>query len=158
MGASLDIPQAERDLDERIAVLRRYRRMLEMQRERLQDYLVLLDTREIAVKEGNYLALEEYTVKEQHVIKGILAVQKCLKPLAEMYQKALPEGSRDIDELTSRLENLRQKVLVRNEESRALLKSHALNLKTELDSLKIPRSTKSVFAQNPEPRLIDVMT
>jgi len=126
-------------LSQRIAVLRRYRQMLELQRSRLQDYLDLLDTREAAVRRDDFDGLEAYTFLEAQVIKGIMDAQQCLEPLAVMYRQMVPEGSQDIDELQTRLESLRQKVLIRNEESRALLKRQMASLKSEIPSLSARR-------------------
>ena len=148
--------ELDAELSERIAVLRRYRRMLELQRSRLQDYLDLLDTREASVKRGDFDGLETYTLLEQQVIKGIMDVQACIEPLADMYIRMMPEGSQDIEELKSRLESLRQKVLIRNAEGRAILKQHMSKLKTEIDGLRIPQSTASVYVRSAVPQMVDL--
>ena len=109
MSDAVDVFALEEELDQRIAVLRRYRRMLELQRERLQEYLALIDTREQAVRAGDVDSLEQYTQAEQGVIKGIMAVQRCLDPLADLYRQAAPEGSPDIDELHVRLKGCGKK-------------------------------------------------
>lgn len=155
MGPALDIPVLERELDQRIAILRRYRKMLELQRQRFQDYLTLLDVREQAVKESAYEKLEDYAVQEQQVIKGILAVQKCIKPLAELYKKVVPEGAPEIDELSRRLKSLHKKVLARNEESRDILKVQADLLKAELNKIQTKGKRSSLY-NVPEPRILDI--
>ena len=157
MSDAVDIFAVEESLDQRIAVLRRYRRMLELQRERLQDYLVLIDTRENAVKAGDVDSLEQYTQAEQGVIKGIMAVQRCLEPLADLYRQAAPEGSPDIDELHVRLEGLRQKIIDRNEESMGLLKGQMDQLRLEINTIRVPRTMRSVYAQAAAPQLLNVM-
>ncbi len=157
MSDAVNIFQIEEELDQRIAVLRRYRRMLELQRDRLQDYLSLIDNREQAVQAGDVDRLAEYTQAEQGVVKGIMAIQKCLEPLAEMYRRAAPEGSPDIDELQGRLEGLRHRILARNEESMGMLKGQMDQLRHEITSLRIPRHAKSVFARSTEPQLLNVV-
>lgn len=156
MSTAYDVITLDRELDERIALLRRYRRMLELQRERLQVYMELLDTREAAVKAGDYSGLEEYTAREQQVVKGIVSVQQCIEPLAIMYKSAVPEGSPDVEELRDRLEHLRQKVLERNEESRAILKTHAEELRTQIAGLSFPPRPKSPFSGSEGARMIDI--
>lgn len=157
MGDAVDFMALEDGLDQRIAVLRRYRRMLELQRERLQDYLALIDTRERAVRAGDVDSLEQYTQAEQGVIKGIMAVQRCLEPLADMYRQAAPEGSPDIDELHERLEGLRRKILARNEESLGLLKGQMDQIRTEITGLRVPGAKRSVYAAVAEPQLLNVL-
>ena len=68
MSTAVDMVAREADLDQRIAILRRYRRMLELQRSHLQEYLALIDTRETAVRTGDVDKLENYTQLEQGVI------------------------------------------------------------------------------------------
>ena len=157
MSDAVDIFALDEALDQRIAILRRYRRMLELQRERLQDYLSLIDTREEAVRNGDVDRLGAYAQSEQDVVKGIMAVQKCLEPLAALYRKAAPEGSPDIDELHGRLEHLRGTILARNEESMGLLKGHMEQLRQEIKSLKLPQDRRSVYAAAAEPQLLNVV-
>lgn len=156
MGDFAGALNLDAELSERIAVLRRYRQMLELQRSRLQDYLNLLDTREAALKRSDFDGLETYTLLEQQVIKGIMDVQHCIDPLADMYIRLIPEGSQDIDELQLRLENLRQKVMLRNAEGRAILKQHMSALKTEIDSLRIPYNASSVYVRAAAPQMVDI--
>ena len=156
MSAAVDVIAMERELDERIALLRRYRRMLELQRQRLQAYMELLDTREKVIASGDYSGLEEYTAREQQVVKGIIAVQQCIEPLAVMYKNAMPEGSQDVDELRERLEHLRLKVLDRNQESREILKHHLEELRTQIADLNIPKMPNSPYANSEPPRMIDI--
>lgn len=156
MGDYGDSLVLDGEVAQRVAVLRRYRELLELQRGRLQDYLELLDTREAAVKRGDFDGLEQYTQMEQRVIKGIMEAQRCVEPLAELYRAAVPEGSRDIDELRQRLEGLRQKVLARNEEGRRLLQGHMAVLRAEIDSLRLPPDTRSVYARPAAPSLVDI--
>lgn len=155
MDTGVDIREKEQELDQRIALLRRYRRMMELQRERFQDYLDLLDTREAAIRSNSYESLEDYAVREQQVVKGIMSVQDCLQPLAEMYVRIFPEGSPDIDELVTRLDSLKHKVLARNAESLAFLKAQARKLKDELASVKQKTGPLPVFGAE-KPVLVDI--
>jgi len=157
MADVLDLYEFDEQLTKRITVLRRYRRMLELQRDRLQGYLHLIDQREDAIHLGDVNRLETYTQQEQQVLKGVMAVQRCLEPLAVMYRDAEPEGSPDIDELHDRLEALRLKILARNAESRSVLKMHMENLRQEISHLKIPRAPVAVFANAAMPQLVNVV-
>jgi hypothetical protein len=157
MSDAVDVIALEEGLGQRIAVLRRYRRMLELQRDRLQEYLALIDTREQAVRAGDVDSLERYAQAEQGVVKGIMAVQRCIEPLAELYRQAAPEGSPDIDELHGRLEALRGRILERNAESVGLLKDQMDRLKAEIGSLRVPAARRSVYAGTPEPQLLNVV-
>lgn len=138
-GMSGAVPGTEAELDRTIAILRRYRKLMESQRQGLQEYLGLLDARDRAVAEGRLEFLEEYARREQQVIQGIVSLQKCLEPLAEMYVRAVPGGSPDMDELAEGLERLRCKALARNGESLTMLRGHADRLRKELDGLRARR-------------------
>lgn len=120
--------------------------MMEHQRETLQNYLDLLDVRESAINSNNYEDLEEYTIREQQVVKSILEVQDCLVPLTELYRTVQPMGSPDLDELASHLDKLREQVLQRNQESRQILQNHAVSLKKELSLVRGKVLGRNVFS------------
>jgi len=149
--------EAMESLDQRIAVLQRYRRMLELQRDRLGQYLQVIDARELAVASGDFDGLEEYSCQEQEAVRGLLAVQDCLAPLQKMYQSLIPGGAPEIADLEQRLERLRQEILKRNAESRNLLRAHADALKLELGKIRAVQAPAAVFSQAASSKLLNVM-
>lgn len=158
MADSFDYGAAMEDLDQRVAVLRRYRRMLDLQKERLSSYLEVVDSREAALNSGAFEDFETYTVLEQEAVKGIQTVQRCLEPLKQLYLELHPEGSPDIAQLEDRLERLRLEVLRRNEQSRSALKTYAATLRTEITKLRARQAPVSIFAGAGGGSLIDVAT
>lgn len=158
MAETFDYGAAMEDLDQRVAVLRRYRKMLDLQKDKLSSYLEVVDSREAALQSGTFEDFETYTVLEQEAVKGIQTVQRCLEPLKQLYLELHPEGSPDIANLEARLERLRQEVLIRNEESRSALRTYAGSLRMELAKLRANKAPVSIFAGGGGGSLIDVAT
>ena len=158
MADTFDYGRAMEEIDQRVAVLRRYRSMLDLQKEKLSSYLHVVDSREAALAQGTFDDFETYTVLEQEAVKGIQTVQRCLAPLKLLYLELHPEGSPDIASMEDRLERLRQEVLRRNEESRMALKTYAASLKLEISKLRSTTVPQSLFASTRSGSLIDVAT
>jgi hypothetical protein len=155
-GDTFDYSTAMEEIDQRVISLKRYRRMLDLQREKLQGYLAVIDSREAALSVANYERLEEYTVLEQEAIKGLLTVQRCLEPLKVLYLQLNPGENKEVQSMESRLERLRQEVLQRNQESRALLRTQAQLLRTEISRVRSQKRPPSIFAGRHEPSFIDL--
>lgn len=154
--SGFDYQEALADIDQRVAILKRYRRMLDLQREKLQGYLAVIDSREASLSVAGYERLEEYTVLEQEAVRSIVTVQRCLEPLKNLYLELNPEGDRDIADMEQRLERLRVEVLARNSESRALLRGQAEALRLELTRVRSTRRPASVFARSSDALMVDV--
>ena len=149
MNNAFDYDKAMADIDQRIAVLRRYRHMLESQRKDLVSYLNVIDVRDHAVRDGDMEVLEACTVQEQNLVDSLLTLQQCVEPLRLLFQRVQPEGAPEIIELETRLTRLRDEILRRNDESTALLKAHAADLKLEISKLRatsVPENTWAASA------------
>lgn len=151
-----DYESAVADLDGRVAVIRRYRRLLELQKDRLDAYLRVIDHREAALAEGSFDNMETYTELEQDAIRGIMTVQRCIEPLKILYLELHPRGSEEIIALEARLERLRQEVIARNEASRLALRTQADVLKAELAKLRTRKQPASLFAGAGSATMVDI--
>ncbi len=147
---------SDRQIEERVALLKRFRQMLEIQRNKFREYLTVLEKQETAISDGNVDALEAQAVMEQQIVREILSVQKVVAPLDDMYQKAYPRRKEEITQLQSSLENLREQVLERNRLNRELLGRQRDELKTRIAALRIPKGTKSIYAKDKGPGMIDI--
>lgn len=148
------------ELDQRVAVLKRFRELLVAQREKFNSYLGLLDRQKDDIEASNMDALVSHVEIEQSIVADIHTFQRVIDPLEDMYRAAyrVEEIPADIPQIQSTIEDLRQEVLSRNEENRALLKQRMTMLRQELDGIRRPfRKTNSVYGnQGATTTMIDI--
>ena len=146
----MELTQAE--IDERTAILRRFRSLLEQQREKFREYLLVLESQSKVIQEENTQSLLAHTELEQQIASHIISLQKVIKPMEFMYQERVSNGygdAADIPILQADLERLQQQVLERNQSNRNLLKMHIGQIKERLSTVTNPyRHSKSVYAQS----------
>ena len=136
------------EIAERVAVLKRFRTLLEQQRLKFREYLTVLEKQEKSISDDNTDAILQHTELEESIIAEIFTIQKVIDPLEYMYANICtnPEGS-DIPHLKTDLDNLQQRVLEQNQKNRELLKTHITGLRQQIASLKRPYAHKeSVYA------------
>jgi len=144
---------SQEELNERVAMLRRFRSLLEQQRAKFQEYLTVLEKQQDSITTENPEALMAHTELEQQVVKNIANLQKVIVPMSKMCNKsALPnataEESQSINQIQNDLDDLQKKVLKQNEINRDLLREHIVQIKTQMDNFKNPyRNRTSVYAQ-----------
>lgn len=144
---------SQEELNERVAMLRRFRTLLEQQRAKFQEYLTVLEKQQTSIATENPEALIAHTELEQQVVKNIANLQKVIVPMSKMCKKsALPEASAEetqsITEIQTELDDLQKRVLKQNEINRDLLKEHIVQIKTQMNNFKNPyRNRASVYAQ-----------
>jgi flagellar biosynthesis/type III secretory pathway chaperone len=145
------------DYSERVATLHRLRDMLVQQRTKFQEYLEILDSEEAAIRNRDVDALEGYVQLETAVLAEINSFQKVIRPLESLYRWAYPDEESQIPPLRASLARLRDRVLERNEQNRALMRERIEELKREISELKLPKAKKSLYA-GVESRLVDITT
>jgi len=148
----------QKELDERVSVLKRFRELLVRQRDKFKDYMTVLDRQRTDIEKGDVDALVAHVEMEQGMVAEIFAVQKVIDPLEDMYRAAYkglePEG---LPELKESLSALKNEVVVRNTENRALLKQRMEMLRHEMMSINNPYSKrKSVYSGSSEPKALDI--
>jgi chromosome segregation ATPase len=140
-------------IDERVAILRRFRELLEAQRSKFNEYLTVLEKHSETIESENPEAILAHTELEQNIVGNIVTLQKVIKPIETMYHEinaATHENDSDIPALQADLERLQRQVLERNEQNRGLLKSHLVEIRKRLADIQNPyRSLKSVYASAP---------
>ena len=80
----MELTQAE--IDERAAILRRFRSLLEQQRDKFREYLLVLESQSKVIQEENTESLLAHTELEQQIASHIISLQKVIKPMELMYQ------------------------------------------------------------------------
>lgn len=140
----------DKQVAQRVAILKRFRALLDEQRSKFRAYLTVLEKQETMITEGNVDAIVEHTEMEQGIIAEIYTIQKVIEPLETMYKTVHPEHQDDeIPKLKTNLEKLRKDVLIQNEKNREMLKSHMLILRQKVVSLKNPYANRSsVYASD----------
>ena len=117
------------ELAERVAIVKRFRALLEKQRSRFQEYLKILELQENEIGDQNSAALVAHTELENQIVEGIDSLQKVIVPMRKLYLDVKSSASTynpadiiPIEKLQSDLTNLQTQVLAQNERNRQLLK------------------------------------
>ena len=148
----------ERELEERVNILKRFRQMLIEQKKRFVSYLELLDREEDAILKGEMDKLEKQVEIEKGIVDEITDFQRVIEPLDKIYAKISPENDDSITKLKFSLSRMKEKVLKRNKRNRMLLEEKMGELRQEIKSLRINKEAPSPFASIGVPTLIDITT
>jgi len=142
----------QEELDERVALLRKFRSLLEQQRGKFQEYLTVLEKQQESITAENPEALIAHTELEQQVVKNIANLQKVILPMSRMYKASASNNSQEdaksIEVIQNELNDLQHKVLKQNEINRDLLRTHLVQIKTQINNFRNPyKNARSVYAQ-----------
>lgn len=135
---------------ERVAILKRFKQLLEQQRQKFRDYLVVLEKQAEMISSENIDAMVTHTEMEQTIVAEIHTIQKVIDPLEDMYRFSHPEvADADIPRLKTDMNQLRKNVLEQNKKNRDLLKSHMQVLRQKAVMLQNPYTKRaSVYASD----------
>ena len=142
----------QEELNERVAILRRFRSLLEEQRGKFREYLNVLEKQQDSITAENPESLLAHTELEQQVVKSIANLQKVIVPMSKMYRSgnsAAPAGMEDaeIAKIQNDLSDLQDRVLKQNAINRDLLRVHIEQLKAQISGFKNPyKNNRSVYA------------
>ena len=142
----------QKELDERVALLRKFRSLLEQQRNKFQEYLTVLEKQQDSITKENPENLIAHTELEQQVVKNIANLQKVIIPMSKMYKASVPMAhtneDSDIRQIQNELNDLQSRVLKQNQINRDLLREHIESIRTQIQNFKNPyKNIKSVYAQ-----------
>ena len=142
----------QQELDERVAILRKFRSLLEQQRNKFQEYLNVLEKQQNSIASENTESLIAHTELEQQVVKNIANLQKVIVPMQKMYKAAVPMAhtaeENSIAQIQNELNTLQTKVLKQNQINRDLLRSHIETIRAQIQNFKNPyKNVRSVYAQ-----------
>lgn len=140
---------SQEELNERVALLKKFRSLLIQQRAKFQEYLTVLEKQENSIETENSENLLAHTELEQQIVANIMNLQKVIVPMSELYKERgahLEEES--VTSIQKELDNLQKQVLVQNERNRELLKNHIVQIRTQIASLKNPyKNNRSVYVK-----------
>ena len=143
---------SQNEIDERVAVLKRFKTLLMQQRDKFREYLSVLEKQQTSIAEENTDALIAHTELEQQVVSNIAGLQKVIVPMAEMYSSirssAHEDETRALESIRNDLARLQSQILIQNEKNRNMLRVHIANIQTQMGRIKNPyRGNRSVYAQ-----------
>lgn len=142
---------SKEEIDERVAILKRYKKLLEQQRSKFQEYLKVLENQQNSIVSENPENLFEHTVLEEQIIKNIESLQKVIVPMNELYRQTIAaSGKQDsvISALKTDLSSLQKKVLAQNSKNQQILRTHLSQIRMQLNNFRNPYSFNlSVYAQ-----------
>ncbi|MCR4790282.1 MAG: flagellar biosynthesis protein FlgN [Treponemataceae bacterium] len=144
---------SQEEINERVAVLKRFRKLLEEKRAKFQEYLLLLEKQEKGITNNDDTAVLAHAELETQIVSNIENLQKVINPIEDMYEKIGSPVSAEIPQLKEDLEKLQTEVLAQNEKNRELLKLHMDQLKEQLKNMHNPKinpyaNRRNVYAQN----------
>jgi hypothetical protein len=155
------------ELNHRIAVIKRFREMLQAQRDRFREYLNVLDKQQAVIERGDTEALLSHVELEEHIVTDIFNIQKVIDPLETMYHSfassggtmPVPAGGEaEVTGLKAAVERLKQEAAIRSERNRDLLSKRMTEIRSEIKSLRGNpyAARRSIYAEGGSPSIIDV--
>ena len=132
----MELTQAQ--IDERIAVLKRFRTLLEQQRNKFREYLHVLECQQNKIEEEDGDALVAHAELEQQIVSNISNLQKVIEPMQSMYNAVShgtelgAEDKNRVKRMQAELADLQRKVLAQNALNQDLLKKHIESVKKQL--------------------------
>jgi hypothetical protein len=127
----------EQEFNERVAILRRFKRGLIRQRDRFRRHLDELEKRGGSADPN--ADLEFHIAMEQSIVKEISVFERTIAPLERLYRVHDPEGAREIPALREALTRTREEVLRRTERSCELLERQLETMRDQVTTLRLHR-------------------
>lgn len=146
-----EISQAE--LAERVALIKKFKSLLEQQREKFREYLKVLELQESEINRDDTDSVFAHAELESQIVAGIGSLQKVIIPMQQLYVSSgaasyNPTDAVPVERLQNDLARLQSKVLAQNEKNRGLLKSHMETLRVQVAEFRNPyRNLNSVYAR-----------
>ena len=153
---------SQEEINERVAILKRFRHLLEQQRNKFKEYLVVLEKQEQGIKSEDDTVIVAQAELEQQIVSNITNLQKVIVPIENMYKEKGIALSAEIPQIQKELTELLKAVLTQNEKNQSLLKEHMIELKNRISNFSNPRfnpyaKNTSIYSQKTStPSIIDV--
>ena len=157
---SNDLSQDE--INERVAILKRFRHLLEQQRNKFKEYLVVLEKQEEGIKSEDDTVIVAQAELERQIVSNISNLQKVIVPIETMYKEKGITLTAEIPQIQKELTELQEAVLTQNEKNQSLLKEHMEELKSRISNFSNPKfnpyaKNTSIYSQKTStPSIIDV--
>ena len=141
----MDITREE--LDERVAIVKKFRGILEEQREKFREYLTVLEKQHTKIEAGDSESVVLHSELSEKIVSSIGALQKVAAPMEALYKKTHGSDSY-IPEIQSELCSLRDKVSKQNIRNQELLRVKMVDLQKDMRAFKNPYRTRSLYSSS----------
>ncbi len=142
MGISQD------ELDERVAIVKRFRDVLEQQRDKFREYLTVLEKQHEKIASGDAESVEIHSKIQERIVVSIGELQKVVAPMEALYKRTHASDSY-IPEIQTELLALKQKAGMQNALNQDLLRLRLKDVQKEMLSFKNPyRNARSVYEKS----------
>ena len=141
----------QEEINERIAILKRFKALLEEQRKKFNDYLKVLELQGSEIEKADADAIAAHTELENQIVSNLASLQKVIVPMENLYRDKVAmfdaEGLSGIPVLKTDLARLQEKVLKQNKANRELLAVQMAKITATRTNLNNPyRNTRTVYA------------
>ena len=124
------------ELEMRVAVLKRFKSLLQEQRDKFSEYLCVLEKQEVSIAENNIEAVMQHTELENNIIQNILNIQKVIEPIEKMYSLSNPQDE-NVLQLKNDLGKLQKSIQKQNEKNRIILNEKMAHVRKEISSFPV---------------------
>jgi len=145
------------EVKQRVAILKRLKKLLLAQRDKFKNYLDVLENQESDIENGDTRKLEAHVELEKSIVKEIYAFQKVIDPLEDMYRMAYPHGDEEneVPAIKSSLDRIKEEVLARNRNNQDLLDRSMTAVRSKIKGLRSLRKLSGALPKEPLPSFID---
>ena len=171
---------SQKELSQRVAVIKRFKELLKAQRDRFYAYLDALDKQKDVIERGSADDLLRHVELEEKIVADIFSIQKVIDPIEEMYHSisleipgshpltglahtapgaktgATPKSDDEVSGLRKALDTLKNEAVVRSGTNRELLAKRMAELRSEIKSLKSNAYSRRNVNISPRPSQIDI--
>jgi hypothetical protein len=171
---------SEDELEQRVAVIKRFKDLLAQQRDRFRTYLDVLDRQQLLIGYGSAEEITAHVELEEQIVADIFSIQKVIAPLEIMYNAVsnAADAARtanhdddiddlgtfitinDVPELQATLEGLKIQAVARSMQNRDMLSSRMKEIDSDIQTIKnnpFLSKARNALYQNVSPSLVDVM-
>ena len=129
-----DLSSAE--LNQRVAVIKRFKELLQAQRDRFSAYLDALEKQKAVIEKGSADELLRHVELEEKIVADIFSMQKVIDPLEKMYHAARPSEGDEVSSLKDALSGLKAEAVIRSTRNKELLSVRMAEIRTEIKNIK----------------------
>lgn len=127
---------SDEELEMRVSVLRRFKALLQEQRDKFSEYLFVLEKQEMSIVKNNIEAVMQHTELENNIIQNILNIQKVIEPIEKIYYISNPKDE-NVLRLKDDLEKLQASVQRQNNKNRLILAEKMESVRQEISNFPL---------------------
>lgn len=147
-----ELTLSQEELNERIAILKRYRTLLEQQRNKFQEYLNVLEKQSDAIAGHSVEKAAVHSQIEDQLVSQLAHLQKVISPMEKLYEEkhvsAMAFDNDPIPDLKNELNRLKERVLTQNYQNREMIQERLIETKPVVQNFRNPYSkARSIYAR-----------